>query len=76
VKRAFAILIPGVIIGAVIAFWLLDSATAVMVTFALVAAAFFGSLPWMIGGFMDRSKRGTKEAGTEQIVVRGFEEQK
>jgi len=74
VKRAFAILIPGVIIGAAIAFWLLDSATAVMVTFALIAAAFFGSLPWVIGGFMDRSKRGTNTPSETQVVVRGFDE--
>jgi hypothetical protein len=61
-----AVLVAG---GTAAAFWFLDVRTAAMVVFALVAAGFFGSLPWVIGGVMDR-KRGRKTTGG--VVVKGF----
>lgn len=59
-KFALAILVF-VTAGAAAAFWLLDSTTAVMVVLAGVAAGFFGSLPWIIGGVLDR--KGEERSG-------------
>jgi uncharacterized membrane protein HdeD (DUF308 family) len=65
----WAMLIAGLLlIAAGAAFWLLETRTAAMIVFALIAAAFFGSLPWVIGGVMDRKKQDR----TGGVVVRGF----
>jgi hypothetical protein len=59
-----------VVAGAAAAFMLLDATSATMVVLAGFAAVFFGSLPWIIGGVMDR--KGEERSGG--VVVKGFEE--
>ena len=54
------------------AFCFLDSGTALVVSFALIAVMFFGSLPWVIMGALDRRKTGTDV--TSARVVRGFDD--
>lgn len=60
------------VVGAVAAFALLDAATAAMVVFTVVAAGFFGSLPWMIGGVLNRDRK--KDRGSGAQVVKGFDQ--
>ena len=67
-KLALAV-IP--IAGIAVAFWRLDAASAAMVTFAILAVAFFGTLPWVIMAQMDRRKRRDRNAGAR--IVRGFD---
>jgi len=59
-------------VGVAAAFWCLDFGTAMMAVFAAVAAGFFGSLPWIVGGVMDR-KKAERSGG---VVVKGFEERR
>lgn len=61
-----------VILGAVVAtlFWRLDGGTAAMITFALVAALIFGTLPWVIMRAMDRRRDRASHPGAQ--VVRDF----
>ena len=54
------------------AFCFVDSGTALVLSFALVAVVFFGSLPWVIMSALDRRKSGTDNTGAR--VVRGFDD--
>ncbi len=64
-----AVFLPCVIAAA---FWRLDGASALMVSFSMIAVVFFGTLPWFIGAAMDRRKIKTHEGAQ---VVRGFQDE-